>query len=119
MGFINNSELPRVNCGDIIPGSSGDVTVAFGPGGHFDKAPFWFGWYGCKKGDELKRWKNTETWVGYYVVQGEFEILSEGETKKCGPGEWISFPPQTDYEVKATGEGESILLWVYYPPKAG
>ena len=43
------------------------LTLAFGPASDALSGapagnvayPFWFGWYNCKKGQELKRWKNT------------------------------------------------------------
>ncbi len=126
MAFIDNKGLKQFSCGDVIPGSSGMLTLAFGPasdalsGAPASSAnyPFWFGWYHCKKGEELKRFKNSETYVAYFVTQGKFEILSEGEKKEVGAGAWVGFPPQTEYEVKATAD-DSVLLWVYVPPKAG
>jgi len=126
MGFLSNSQLKQFSCGDVIPGSSGMLTLAFGPASDaLSNAPagnaaypFWFGWYHCKKGNELKRWKNTETYVAYYVTKGKFKILSEGQTKEVGPGDWVGFPPKTEYEVMATAD-DSELLWVYVPPKAG
>ncbi len=126
MGFLNNSDLKQFSCGDVIPGSSGMLTLAFGPacdqlsGAPAANAsyPFWFGWYRCNKGEELKRFKNTETHVAYYVTKGSFSILSEGETRDVGAGTWVGFPPQTEYEVRCLEDG-SELLWVYVPPKAG
>lgn len=126
MGFLNNSDLKQFSFGDVVPGSTGMLTLAFGPvcndfGGAPDKNadfPFWFDWYRCNMGEELKKWKNTETYVAYFVSKGSFKILSEGETKTVGEGTWIGFPPQTEYEVHCMENG-SELLWVYYPPKAG
>jgi len=126
MAFIDNKNLKQFSCGDVIPGSSGMLTLAFGPasdalsGSPASSAayPFWFGWYHCKKGEELKRFKNSETYVAYFITQGKFEILSEGQKKEVGAGNWVGFPPQTEYEVKATAD-DSVLLWVYVPPKAG
>jgi len=46
--------------------------------------PFWFGWYRCNMGEELKRFKNSETYVAYCVTKESFKILSEGETKTIG-----------------------------------
>ncbi len=126
MGFTENSALKQFSCGDVIPGSTGMLTLAFGPaadqlsGAPAGNAqyPFWFGWYRCNSGEELKRWKNSETHVAYFVTKGSFKILSEGETKTVGQGTWIGFPPATEYEVHCTENG-SELLWVYVPPKAG
>ena len=126
MGFLKNSDLKQFSCGGVVPGSTGMLTLAFGPAAdQFSgapagnaKFPFWFGWYLCKKGEELKLWKNTETFVAYYVTKGKFSILSEGKTQDVAAGDWVGFPPQTEYEVKSLEEG-SELIWVYYPPKAG
>lgn len=126
MGFLSNSDLKQFSCGDVVPGSTGMLTLAFGPGANdFSGAPdnnadfpFWFGWYRCNMGEELKKWKNTETYVAYFVSKGSFKILSEGETKTVGEGTWVGFSPQTEYEVHCMENG-SELLWVYYPPKAG
>jgi len=126
MGFINNSQLKQFSCGDVVPGSSGMLTLAFGPAAdQLSEAPagnasfpFWFGWYRCNIGETLAKFRNTETHVGYYITKGRFKILSEGETKDVGAGDWVGFPPQTDYEVVALENG-SELLWVYVPPKAG
>ena len=126
MGFLKNSELKQFSCGDVVPGSTGMLTLAFGPAADQlsgapagnAQCPFWFGWYHCKKGEELKRWKNTETFVAYYVTKGKFSILSEAKTQDVVAGDLIGFPPKTDYEVKSLEDG-SELLWVYYPPKAG
>jgi REP element-mobilizing transposase RayT len=72
----------------------------------------------CNLGEELKRIKNTETYVAYFISKEIFEILSEGETKTVGAGTWVGFPPQTEYEVHFMDKG-SELLWVYEPTKAG
>lgn len=79
---------------------------------------FWFGWYRCDMSEELRRFKNTETYVDYFVTKGSFKILSKGETKTVGEGERVGFPPQTEYEVHRMANGLE-LLWVYVPPKAG
>ncbi len=126
MGFLNNSDLKQFSCGDVVPGSTGMLTLAFGPAADAlsgapegnTSYPFWFGWYHCNMGEELKLFKNTETHVGYFVTKGSFKILSEGETKTVGEGAWVGFPPQTEYEVHCMANG-SELLWVYVPPKAG
>ena len=102
------------------------LTLAFGPAADQlsgaptgnTQYPFWFGWYRCNMGEELKRWKNSETHVAYFVTKGSFKILSEGVTKTIGQGTWIGFPPKTEYEVHCLENG-SELLWVYDPPKAG
>ena len=122
----NNSDLTQFSCGDVIPGSTGMLTLAFGPAAdQFSNAPagntdfpFWFGWYRCNMGEELKRFQNSETHVAYFVTKGSFKILSEGETQTVGEGTWIGFPPKTDYEVHCL-TNDSELLWVYSPPKAG
>lgn len=65
MGFLSNSYPKQFSCGDVVPGSTGMLTLAFGPASDtLSNAPagnaaypFWFGWYHCKKGNELKRWK--------------------------------------------------------------
>ncbi len=126
MGFLGNSELKQFSCGVLIPGSTGMLTLAFGPGSDELSGapaanvgyPFWFGWYNCNSGEELKRFQNSETYVAYYVTKGKFKILSEGQVKEVGLGDWIGFPPQTDFEVQAIEDG-SELLWVYVPPKLG
>ncbi len=126
MGFLSNSQLKQFSCGDLIPGSTGMLALAFGPGSDELSGapaanvgyPFWFGWYGCNSGEELKRFQNSETHVAYYVTKGKFKILSEGQVKEVGLGDWIGFPPQTEFEVQALEDG-SELLWVYVPPKLG
>jgi len=68
MGFLSNSQLKQFSCGDVIPGSSGMLTLAFGPASDaLSRAPagnaaypFWFGWYHRKKGQELNAEKTQK-----------------------------------------------------------
>jgi len=65
MGFLNNSDLKQFSCGDVVPGSTGMLTLAFGPAANAlsgapegnTSYPFWFGWYHCNMGEELKLFK--------------------------------------------------------------
>jgi len=101
------------------------LTLAFGPasdtlsGAPTGNAeyPVWFGWYRCKKGEGIKRLKNSETYVAYFITQGKFKILSEGQKKEVGAGTWIGFPPNTEYEVEATADN-SVLIWVHTVERA-
>ena len=51
-----------------------------------------------------------ENHEAFYVLDGEFELDADGETRRCGPGDFVCIQPMVPHSVRNVGPGWGRML---------
>ena len=67
-----------------------------------------FGYYAVAAGASIHEHShaNEEVW---HIIEGEFEVTIDGETRVVGAGCVAAVPPNTSHRVKAVSDGRVIV----------
>jgi quercetin dioxygenase-like cupin family protein len=94
---IDTNELEAV---EVRPGWKGRL---------FNSATMTFGYWDVSTGSSVHEHShpNEEVW---HIVEGEFEITVDGETREVGPGVVVVVPAGARHGVKALSDGRAIVV---------
>lgn len=69
--------------------------------------------------DRIKRHSHPQTHHFLYFVKGEVELTLGDETRRVGPGAFVTIPQGTRHSMHRLGEAEVLFLDLATPPDTG
>lgn len=69
--------------------------------------------------DRIQRHSHPQTHHFLYLIKGEVELTLGQETRRLGPGAFVTIPQGTRHSMQRLGEAEVLFLDLAAPPDTG